>query len=608
MTAGHGEEMRLTAGFRRVCHHAMNTIRVIWPNFVVAAGLVCVLALITWVIPYAPAAVVALLWAVLTFAMMLGTIYRIVIDKTYRQVRYRQDGLFARINNGRVISIVIGFIMSALCSAGLILNAPEWDVWEWGLVVVAIPLYLGVFALARKLVSKEYAAGYQLDRCLMWSYVIMGMILVALYVAMIFVVHATPTYSSAAEAVLAARNPLEDSSSVLISDIGKLLNFVDGIQAYGIAEAARASTGIASALMAFLFITTSFGIAGLLRTAFIDLNEMKRVFSPLPVEGRRFSGLFVNKIYAAVAVCMSVVLIVAFVFVDWWAAKASETQTYSAIERFVRNEMDLTVYVLDGKYYDQQKVDRVLRETKKKIAALSDGNKTVLTDLINKSFDKRLDNVDGYLDWYYSLPADYQRLLSMITGSTEEFVADQFTKKIEDGIDDSGIDKKLDEFTQQIDKYRAKAEKEIAACELGGVPSWIVETKENLGDDFLSDSFVSAKPLLDVAGRTAISGAAGFGAGVLTRAVAKPFFDKFVEQISSKLVSRAAGSAVGGAAGTGIAGPLGTAAGIAAGAAVGVGVDALLVNIDEWQHRDEYKAEIVQSIEDQRDAVLASLE
>lgn len=37
-------------------------------------------------------------------------------------------------------------------------------------------------------------------------------------------------------------------------------------------------------------------------------------------------------------------------------------------------------------------------------------------------------------------------------------------------------------------KYRAKAEKEIAACELGGVPSWIVETKENLGDDFLSDS------------------------------------------------------------------------------------------------------------------------
>ena len=157
-------------------------------------------------------------------------------------------------------------------------------------------------------------------------------------------------------------------------------------------------------------------------------------------------------------------------------------------------------------------------------------------------------------------------------------------------------------------KYRAKAEKEIAACELGGVPSWIVETKENLGDDFLSDSFVSAKTLLDVAGRTAISGAAGFGASVLTRAVAKPFFSKFVEQISGKLVSRAAGSAVGGAAGTGIAGPLGTAAGIAAGAAVGVGVDALLVNIDEWQHRDEYKAEIVQSIEDQRDAVLASLE
>ena len=85
----------------------------------------------------------------------------------------------------------------------------------------------------------------------------------------------------------------------------------------------------------------------------------------------------------------------------------------------------------------------VREETERKVAKLSEKNSEVLTNLINESFDKRLENVDDYLDWYYSLPADYERLASMITGSAEEFVTDQFTAHIENGIDDSAIDEQL---------------------------------------------------------------------------------------------------------------------------------------------------------------------
>ena len=357
-------------------------------------------------------------------------------------------------------------------------------------------------------------------------------------------------------------------------------------------------------IVIILSFPTFFGIAGLLRVASIDIDEMKRAFSPLPAERQKVSDLRIKKAYVVVAAAMPVVLIAAFVGTDFWMADVASTRGYTMAEQFVRDQMNLAVYVLDGKYYDQQAVETVLEETEKKVAELSKENEEILTGLINESFDKRLANVDDYLDWYYSLPADYERLASMITGSAEEFVSDQFTAHIEKGIDDSAIDEQLEDFTAQIDQYRTEAEKELSAYELDGVPEWLIAAKEELNGDFLSDSFEPAQQLLDANDRVAISSTIGLAAGVLTKVVSKQFFKKFVSQIGSKIGARAIGSAIGGTAGT-VAGPLGTAAGLVAGAAVGVGVDALMLNIDEWQNRDEYKAEIVEAIEEQRSEVLA---
>ena len=382
------------------------------------------------------------------------------------------------------------------------------------------------------------------------------------------------------------------------------MSFVDGMKLYGISTVSHASAAISSVIVIILSFPTFFGIAGLLRVASIDIDEMKRAFSPLPAERQKVSDLRIKKAYVVVAAAMPVVLIAAFVGTDFWMADVASTRGYTMAEQFVRDQMNLAVYVLDGKYYDQQAVETVLEETEKKVAELSKENEEILTGLINESFDKRLANVDDYLDWYYSLPADYERLASMITGSAEEFVSDQFTAHIEKGIDDSAIDEQLEDFTAQIDQYRTEAEKELSAYELDGVPEWLIAAKEELNGDFLSDSFEPAQQLLDANDRVAISSTIGLAAGVLTKVASKQFFKKFVSQIGSKIGARAIGSAIGGTAGT-VAGPLGTAAGLVAGAAVGVGVDALMLNIDEWQNRDEYKAEIVEAIEEQRSEVLA---
>lgn len=571
-----------------------------------AAFLLGLLFLLARLLPTMPTYAVAICWAVLSAAIMTGSVYRATIRKTYRQVRYQKGGVLARVNNGRILSIVVGFVLSAVCSAGLIMNAPEWGIAEWVFIAVSIPLYLVVFVLVGKRIRREYTADYRLKGCLTWSYWTVVVLLVILYVVATFG-RPAPTYGSAAEAFLAAKNPLEGSSSVLLSDSGRLLSFVDGMKMYGESVADHEKPGIYHVVVLLMACATFSGVAGLLRVASIDFGELKRAFAPLPEDGQGVAALRIRKSYVVVAAVMPVILIAASVFADHWMTQVASTRGYTMAERFVRDKMNLTVYVIDGKYYDRQGVDEILRTTGRKVAKLSEENKSELRKLINKSFDKRLDNVDGYLDWYYSLPADYGRLAGMITGSTEDFVAGQFTKKIENGIDDSAIDKRMKNFSAQIDRYRSQAERRIDSCELDGVPAWMVETKEKLDGDFLSESLKPASHLLDVKSRLAVSGSAGLAAGVLARATTKPFFSTLVDQISKKLLSRAAGSAAGGSAGTILAGPLGTAAGIAAGAAVGMGVDALLLNIDERQHRDEYKAEIVQSIEGQRSEVLASL-
>lgn len=46
--------------------------------------------------------------------------------------------MFQRRNEGRFIAIVGSFLLSAICMATLILEAPKWSVLEWGLIAGSI--------------------------------------------------------------------------------------------------------------------------------------------------------------------------------------------------------------------------------------------------------------------------------------------------------------------------------------------------------------------------------------------------------------------------------------------------------------------------------------
>ena len=601
--------------------------------FVKAAIAVGFIYLCSKTIPTLPPFCVALLWAVLSAASATGLAYHAVIRKTHRQLILKEGGRLAKLNSGRILSLVVSFVLSAVFMAGLIIETPKWPLITWiivGCVALAFPLLL---LLTDKLLSREYEPPFSTSKAVLASSAIAGVALCALY-AISLAVQPAATYASSTEAFLAAPKPFDGSPSALMGELGSMVALVDGIVAYGVSKAAEVSFGGYLAWQIALCGSAFFGIASLFGLCSLEWHELAKVFLPLEAskkadgpDGKSDTAIepqaepssqatpsprrgqpFVKR-YAIAAAILPLCLVGAFLFAEHGAAQAAQTQEYTAAEAFIRDQVGIAAYMLDGTYYDQQAVQELVDETREKSEALfADAEKT-LKPLINDYYDSCLQNVDGYLDWYYSLPADYERLVRTITGSVEDFVQDEFENHVKEGVDDSQLTSELESYVEQASALEADFEAALAQHEITGVPDWLVTTQKPLEDNLLAKPLEPTHKLLDGSARMGISAGGAIASGLIARqltkkALTKPFFSKIVARITGALASRSAGAVVGGAAGS-LAGPIGSAAGVVVGTAAGVGIDYSLLKIDEAQNRAGYKDEITQTIEEARADMLA---
>ncbi len=609
-----------------------------------------------------PPAGVAAVWAVLSAVSSLGLAYRHVVRKMIKQQAYYEaGGGLARINNGRFLCLVGSFALSAVFIAGFVLEAPAWEASEWVLVAAAVPVYPLVFLLVYRLMRRQLRPVHRISGAVGWSVWIAGALLCAAYLALCLAQPAA-TFESAAAAFDSVAQPFADSPSALMREAGVLAAFSDGLAAYGASKAAEVSGAGYLAIKVALNASAFFGVANLLGLCMLGWFELKRVFLPLeagpasdagtdmgagasaapgtsapvpaaapvplpaadapdagpgaPVEPAPAPAPAPLRAAVATFVALPIMLAAAFLVADAMVARAAQTQEYTAAERFVRDQMGLAVFVLDGHYYDQAAVEALLEEARVASAALSEEAEATLVPLINASFDARLANVDAYLDWYYSLPADYERLVTMVTGTVEDFMRDQFTANIEAGIDDTALEDALRDLAERAAALEEDTASRLAEFEISGVPEWLLMEKVPLEPDFMSGALEPSARILSAGERLGLSAGTGIVTGAAAKHVAenlaakvseKQFFKEFVKKVAGKLGGRAVSTVVGGAVGT-IGGPLGTVVGAAAGTAAGIGLDYGMLKLDEWQNRDSYREEIVQLIEEERSEMLAAVQ
>jgi hypothetical protein len=355
-----------------------------------------------------------------------------------------------------------------------------------------------------------------------------------------------------------------------------------------------------------------FGVAGLLGFCSLKGSELKRVFLPLENLGEKDVHRSIVRRYVVLAAALPLCLTALFAAADFKAAEVSQMGEFTMAEKVVRDQVGIAAYLIDGKYYDQLAVEELVGEMKGRSEELFGKLESEVVPLVNASFDARLANVDSYLDWYYSLPADYERLGNLITGSVESYASEQFKAKIEEGIDDSQISGKLEELSGQAEALKTEFETRLADCELSDAPVWLLAAQEMSPTDLFSGPLGPTEKLLEAPERFGMSAAAGMAGGILSKKLVekvlkKEFFGKIVGRMSSALATRAAGGAAGAAAES-VVPAIGTIAGLAAGTAIGVGADYGMLKLDEAQNRETYKQEIIDTIEEQRAEVLASLQ
>ena len=648
-----------------------------WHYAIKAAAVVALLFLFSRVAAWAPGWCVAVVWAACSVLLAVGITYHAVVKKTINQAALHAGGMLGRINGGRTFRVIAAFIVSAVGVAGLLVASVGWDAWQWGLAVAAVPLFLLVNMLVDKVVGKEAALLFRASLDVRASAWITGALLfVASFV--LFAAQPAPEVTSATEAFLSAENPFASSPSTIMSEAGLAVSYADALSTYGLSRLGELNAFGRYCAQTLLLVSSIFGLAGLLGTCALDLRELKRVFLPLEKIGARQEKMarvsrgagapqpIFLKAPIVAAVAAPLILVGAFVASDSALAQMKAADELTPAENLVREAFGTTAYVLDNKYYDQQQVQALMEEMTVRSAALSEDARNDLIPLINEAFDVRVANVDSYLDWYYSLGADYERLGNLITGTIESFVADQLAESLEAGVDDSEFVSTLQSYVDQAAAINAEYEEGLANSELVGIPEWLLTSTEAITADFLSGPIEPTQRLLDAGERFGISatvgGAGGIAAGVATskavggaaekaatksaekaaasvagdaaekaagkqaaktaekaasksigskiveKAASKAFFKAIVSRIGSMIGSRGVGAAVGGAAGTLVGPGVGTAVGIAAGAAIGVGVDYGLLMLDEAQNRESYKAEIIESIEEERAEVLAQIE
>ncbi|GAA7529068.1 hypothetical protein JP0057_04060 [Helicobacter pylori] len=225
----------------------------------------------------------------------------------------------------------------------------------------------------------------------------------------------------------------------------------------------------------------------------------------------------------------------------------------------------------------QQEISDLLSSSKDKMYSKVDAQ-------IDNLFDPIENNVDKFLDWHYSLKGNYSELALFVAKKLCLSVEDALFNKLQEKFLGADYKQRLktmtdnisDAFISLLHQHKKDTEK-IATQGVADIPQ-VVESLKNIDDRIERDL------KLKMGFAAAIGLTAGVGAGNLM----KRLVPKLVEKLGTKLGAKVGakflakfGIAVGGVLST-------------------LGADVAFNYIDEWLHRDDFKKEILNNINEMK--------
>lgn len=410
--------------------------------------------------------------------------------------------------------------------------------------------------------------------------------------------------------------------SPIAAQLTMLGGMANGLESYVLgllADGGRLAGGIAAALAATLAFAFHLAVCRFIASFLVPLREYGRMLGPLiasddppPVSRPR---LFL----AAALATLTLFLIVPYLVFAIDAALRERPAIQAQLER-----IQIRIERIDDSFVHEGTIAEI-ELAKLKIASQRDAKVTLETAL-DAGFDAMIGNVDGYLDWYYSLPGEYARIGHMLVGDMEAYMSARLSEAL--GADDpfgafEGALATANEADKQARAEFARTAEAIIArnrVEPGASNVVVVGSAER---DMLI-ALGSSEAMISLSQRVAGGGVAAFVSGavaakVVSNALAKGTIKLGANALAKVVGSKATGSLAGAATGALAGGAIGSAVpivgtaigavvgGITTGLLVGVGVEALLLQLEEQFSRDDFRADLVAAINVEREEARALL-
>ncbi|GAA8025893.1 hypothetical protein JP0562_01880 [Helicobacter pylori] len=221
----------------------------------------------------------------------------------------------------------------------------------------------------------------------------------------------------------------------------------------------------------------------------------------------------------------------------------------------------------------QQEISDLLSSSKDKMYSKVDAQ-------IDNLFDPIENNVDKFLDWHYSLKGNYSELALFVAKKLGLSIEDALFNKLQEKLLGADYKQRLKTMTDNISdafisllRQHKKDTEKIATQGVADIPQ-VVESLKNIDDKTERDL------KLKMGFAAAIGATAGVGAGKLMKRLVPKLVEKLGTKLGAKFLAKF-GIAVGGVLST-------------------LGADVAFNYIDEWLHRDDFKKEILNNINEMK--------
>ncbi|MFT2724053.1 hypothetical protein ACMWPJ_00640 [Helicobacter pylori] len=219
----------------------------------------------------------------------------------------------------------------------------------------------------------------------------------------------------------------------------------------------------------------------------------------------------------------------------------------------------------------QQEISDLLSSSKDKMYSKVDAQ-------IDNLFDPIENNVDKFLDWHYSL--NYSELALFVAKKLGLRVEDALFNKLQEKFLGADYKQRLKTMTDNISdafisllRQHKKDTEKIATQGVADIPQ-VMESLKNIDDKTERDL------KLKMGFAAAIGATAGMSAGKLMKRLVPKLVEKLGTKLGAKFLVKF-GIAVGGVLST-------------------LGADVAFNYIDEWLHRDDFKKEILNNINEMK--------